>query len=92
MARKKPKVKKLHSTHAAPGTLLFFLDPYLEHRRVKHYSKETVKHDGRFLMQFITWASERGVEQAAEVTRNILDGYQRYLYHYRMKNGKPLSH
>jgi integrase/recombinase XerD len=92
MARKQlHKVKKHHSAHAEPGTLLFYLEPYLEYRRVRHYAQDTVKHDERFVLLFIYWASERGVEKAEDATRNVLEAYQRHLYHHRKKNGEPLS-
>lgn len=34
---------------------------------------------------------ERGLNQPCEVTRATLERYQRYLLHYRRKNGDPLS-
>jgi integrase/recombinase XerD len=40
---------------------------------------------------FIKWAHDRGVTQPAEVTKPILERYQRYLYYYRKSNGDPLS-
>ena len=34
---------------------------------------------------------ERGLTEPVEVTRPVLERYQRYLFHYRKKNGEPLS-
>ena len=41
--------------------------------------------------QFVRWANERGIEDPMEVTRPMLESYQRHLYYYRQKNGKPLT-
>lgn len=41
---------------------------------------------------FIRWADERGLKHPAEVTRPILQRYQRYLYLYRTAQGKPLAY
>jgi integrase/recombinase XerD len=40
---------------------------------------------------FVRWAEQRGIEHPMEVTRPILESYQRYLYYYRQKNGQPLT-
>src|SRR5688500_3661114 len=40
---------------------------------------------------FIAWADERGLRHPGEITRPILQRYQRYLYLYRTAAGKPLA-
>ena len=37
------------------------------------------------------WLVERGVTRTAEVTKPMLDRYQRWLFHYRKANGQPLT-
>jgi len=37
------------------------------------------------------WALERGITQPCEVSKAILERYQRYLLHYRKRGGDPLS-
>ena len=44
-----------------------------------------------YLRGFIDWCAVRGVSQFAEVTKPIIERYQRFLFHYRKKNGDPLS-
>ena len=34
---------------------------------------------------------ERGLQEPVEITRPVLERYQRYLFHYRKKDGQPLS-
>ena len=40
-----------------------------------------------YLTYFIRWALERGITRPNEVTKATLERYQRYLLHYRKKNG-----
>jgi len=64
---------------------------YLESLRVRNYSDATIAGREHHLRAFISWAEERGLTRPAEVTKPILERYQRWLYHYRKKNGQPLS-
>ena len=43
------------------------------------------------LSMFLLWCFEREIEEAAEVTKPIIERYQRHLYHHRKPNGKPMS-
>jgi integrase/recombinase XerD len=40
---------------------------------------------------FLQWCRERGLAEPADITRPVLERYQRHLFHYRKKNGEPLS-
>lgn len=71
--------------------LAFLLEAFLEHSRVKGYREGSIKNRDRYCSFFIRWAQERGILQAVEVTRPILERYQRHLYHYRRENGEALS-
>ncbi len=65
---------------------------YLEHLRVRNYSPRTVSNCRVYLGYFTAWAAERGLTRPNEITKPILDRYQRWLYHYRSdKTGHPLS-
>ncbi|MCY1243003.1 hypothetical protein D9M72_560050 [compost metagenome] len=46
---------------------------------------------GRYVLDFIGWAEERGVGHPSQVSRTVLERYQRWLRHYRKKDGMPLS-
>src|SRR5690606_24866081 len=63
----------------------------LEALRVRNYSERTIAGREHHLREFITWAEARGLMRPAEVTKPTLERYQRFLYHYRKKNGQPLS-
>jgi integrase/recombinase XerD len=40
---------------------------------------------------FLDWLKERGITDPIEVTRPVLERYQRHLFYSRKKNGEPLS-
>src|SRR5208337_200664 len=40
---------------------------------------------------FLDWCHERDLTEPVEVTRTVLESYQRHVFHYRKKNGEPLS-
>ena len=40
---------------------------------------------------FLDWCKERGLTEPVEVTRPVLERYQRHLFYSRKKNGEPLS-
>jgi integrase/recombinase XerD len=76
----------------APRALLGkLLEEHLEWLLVNNYSEETAVHRRQCIGHFIRWAEERGIEHPAEITRLVLESYQRYLYYYRQKNGQPLA-
>ncbi|HEY6371867.1 MAG TPA: site-specific tyrosine recombinase XerC [Candidatus Sulfotelmatobacter sp.] len=70
------------------GTLL---EQFIEWMRVRNAAEYTLYHRRACVARFVRWASERGIEDPMEVTRPILESYQRYLYYYRQKNGQPLT-
>jgi integrase/recombinase XerD len=40
---------------------------------------------------FLKWCKKNRITTPAQVTRAYLENYQRYLFHYRKKDGKPLA-
>jgi integrase/recombinase XerD len=55
------------------------------------YSERTIENRRRNLGYLAQWLEERGVTRPGEVTRAMLERYQRHLYHYRKRDGEPLS-
>jgi integrase/recombinase XerD len=64
---------------------------YLDWLRVKNYSAMTVDRRLDLLNHFLKWADDRGLTRPSEITKPILERYQRWLYAYRKPNGDPLS-
>jgi len=57
----------------------------------KNYSAHTIEGRDHYLRIFIDWCDQRGITRPHDVTRPILEGYQRYLFLRRKKNGEPMS-
>jgi integrase/recombinase XerD len=50
-----------------------------------------VDHRKRKIGQFIAWCETRSLTKPTEVTKPIIEAYQRHLFHRRLPSGKPLS-
>ncbi len=74
-----------------PQGMAVMMDKFIEWMRVTNYSERTVENRQLYLAYFIEWAEERGITRPTEVTKPILERYQRYMYQYRKKDGQPLS-
>ena len=75
-----------------PHGMASWIAHYLEWFRSHNYSDSTVNNRESYLMLFCKWCEERGITRPSEVTKPILERYQRHLYHYRKpQNGQPLS-
>ena len=42
-----------------------------------------------YLRYFIDWCAVRGITQPAEVTKPIIERYQRYMFHFRKRERRP---
>jgi integrase/recombinase XerD len=76
--------------------LAAWVHEYLRWAEVSRLSATTVGIRQRGLARFVTWAHERGLRHPRELTRPILEAYQRHLYLARSQrkgasNGQPLS-
>lgn len=58
---------------------------------VRNYSEFTVRGRAGHIGFFLAWLKERGIVEPVDVTRPVLERYQRHLFHYRKANGEPLS-
>lgn len=70
--------------------LFRYAEAHCEWLAVTHYSADTVASRRRALRTFIAWANERGIDDPREVTKPILERYQRHLFYYRKDDGSPL--
>jgi integrase/recombinase XerD len=92
MPRKDRKTPRAPLGDAAdPESLYAWMRRFLAWQLERHYSPRTVENREAYLRAFITWALERGLTRPNEITRPVLERYQRYLFHYRKENGEPLS-
>ena len=70
--------------------LFRYVEAHCEWLAVTHYAADTVVTRRRALRTFIAWANERGIDDPREVTKPILERYQRHLFYYRKEDGSPL--
>lgn len=74
-----------------PQGMEVLLAKFLEWMALKNYSPRTIANRRIFLGVFIGWAEERGLMRPGDITKPILESYQRHLYYRRKRNGEPLS-
>ena len=74
-----------------PEGLYVWTQRYIEWLRVRNYSEWTLKHRELHLLSFIEWLDVRGVRRPVEVSQGVLERYQGHLFHYRKRDGKPLT-
>lgn len=69
-----------------------YLLEFLESLGVKGYSPRTIATRDQALRRFIRWCDERGLNEPRDITKPMVERYQKFLYYYRRANGQPLSH
>jgi len=86
------RVTKTRKPETLPSTPLeAMMGEHLRALAVQNYSAHTVRNRQVHIGFFLQWCKERGLSEPVEVTRPVLERYQRHLFHYRKKNGEPLS-
>lgn len=75
------------STPGATHGLAAALGRYLEALGIKGYRPGGIATAARYIGEFMEWAQARGVSHPQQVSRAVLERYQKFLYHYRKKNG-----
>ncbi len=74
-----------------PFTLASLIDEWFRRLEERAYSPRTVEARKWALRTFLRWAGERDLRRPEQITRPILESYQRWLFHYRKADGKPLG-
>lgn len=67
------------------------MEAHFEWMLVTGYSNDTVRARRQALRRFVTWCEERGLQQARDITKAVLERYQRHLFYYRKADGQPLT-
>jgi len=73
------------------STLAGLVAEYLEWLADHGYSEWTVHHRQSYLKRFLAWCEERGIVGPGDLTRPLLERYQRWVAHREGKDGKSLS-
>lgn len=64
---------------------------FLEHETARNFSPRTVQMHDFHLARFIVFCEERGITSVHDVTRPVVVRFQRFLFYYRSKRGRPLG-
>lgn len=89
-----PKPAAPRSTRDDPlarHALTRWLDAHLEWMGVTGYSPDTIRARRIALRRFILWCDERGITDPREITRPILERYQKSLFYYRKPDGRAMT-
>jgi len=75
----------------APGTLAHHAPQYLQNLAIRNYTPDTIEGRKDSLKVFLQWTNDRELLQPYEITKPILESYQRHLWQWKKSNGKPLG-
>ena len=94
--RAAPKASRRKRASAEPEALAHnaltrYQAAFHEWEAVVAYSPRTIEAQRHAIGRFIAWADERGLSKPQDITRPILERYQRHVYHHRKANGQPLT-
>ena len=88
MPRKKQPPRPIPVT--SPDGIGAWVVRYLESMQVRQYADNTVRRHRDDLRGFVEWCIARSVARPEQVSRAVLEAYQRHLFHQRKRNGQPL--
>lgn len=75
----------------AHNALVRYMEEHFEWMTVSGYSADTVRARRQAIRRFIAWIDERGIDDPRQVTRPMIERYQRFLFYWRKTNGQPLT-
>ena len=83
--------KRKEADDLAHNRLTRYMEEHFEWMLVTGYSASTVSARRQHLRRFIRWADERGLDDPREITKPMLERYQRFLFYWRKEDGAALS-
>jgi integrase/recombinase XerD len=89
--KQKTGVRPVKVEPSAANPLHGWARAFCEWTAISGLSPHTAQVRQAALTAFIRWADERGIRHPAEVSRPVLQRYQRHLYLYRTAQGQPLA-
>ncbi|UXI68063.1 site-specific tyrosine recombinase XerC [Tahibacter amnicola] len=76
---------------ATSDSMAAWITRYLHAQLIRGLREGSLDTYRRDLSAFDSWCRERGVERPGEITKPMLERYQRHLFYYRKANGEPLT-
>jgi len=77
--------------HGGAETLAGRAHEYFHSLAVKNHSSTGIETRKRRMERFLQWACERDLSRPEQITRSILESFQRYLWSFRKADGSPLG-
>src|SRR5690349_13423690 len=74
-----------------PDAIIHWIRRFLEHQRVRNYSERTLATTESSLRLFAEWCADRELVRPSEITKPVVDLYQRWLFYFRKDSGKALT-
>jgi integrase/recombinase XerD len=74
-----------------PESIWAYAQRYKRWQMERNYSHHTYGNRERTLRAFAAWCAERGLVRPHDITKPILERWQRHLYLHRKPDGQPLS-
>lgn len=91
MSSRGTKRERVVKPSPPPGSLRALAEGCVEWLRVRNYSEMTIDGRSRRLSSFFDWAEARSLHGPSDITRAVLERYQRHLFHQESRLGRPLS-
>jgi integrase/recombinase XerD len=76
---------------SAADSLAAWMRRYLDALQTLSYGEELLRARRAALALFLEWCAERELQRPAEITKPILERYQRHLFQWRKADGQPLT-
>lgn len=73
------------------GTMSMLIEKHFNDLLVKNYSPSTITGRRVYMKAFLSWLVERDLRDIKDITKPILESYQRHLWRWRKSNGKPMA-
>ncbi len=89
--RQGPRLQAVPGDPSDPGGFPRTIAGFEVWMGVRGYTASTIETRRRAVVFFIVWLAERNVSRPVEVTRAMVERYQRHLFHIRKPNGQPLT-
>jgi integrase/recombinase XerD len=74
-----------------PRGFWLLMREHIDYMKVRNFAADTIRIRASYLRSFALWCLDRELGQPSQITKPMLESYQRHLYRYRKANGEPLS-
>jgi integrase/recombinase XerD len=87
----KPRGLPAREDALASHALTRWMEAHFEWMLVTGYTADTIRARRIALKRFIRWCADRGINEPNEITKPIIERYQRHLFYYRKADGAPMT-